>query len=163
MKQGKHSRHDRLIKAKSSDVYQDKIKLNEPTLCKSCGAIFIGGRWTWKKLEGSLKIAICPACRRIADNYPAGYIEIKGSFFKEHQEDLLNLVQNVGAREKMERALERIIKILKRPNGVVVTTTGIHIARRIGEALHRSYKGKFSYTYLDADKGIRVKWERDIN
>jgi len=163
MKYGKKTRNDRLIKTKRTDVYQDKIKLNEPTLCKTCASLFVGGRWTWKKPEGPVNEAVCPACRRIADNYPAGYIEIMGSFFKEHQEDLLNLVHNIGTREKTDRALERIIRILKKPNGVVVTTTGIHIARRIGEALHRSYKGQFSFTYLDADKGIRVRWERELN
>jgi NMD protein affecting ribosome stability and mRNA decay len=162
MKQGRQNRYNRLIKSKNTDVYQGKIKLTEPTVCKSCGSLFTGGRWTWKKTDKPASEAICPACRRTADNYPAGYVEIKGSFFKEHEDDLLNLVHNVGNLEKTERALERIIKILKKPNGVVVTTTGIHIARRIGEALHRSYKGKFSYDYLDADKGIRVKWERDI-
>ena len=42
----------------------------------------------------------------------------------------------------------------------LVTTTGIHVARRIGEALARAYKGDLSYQYAAAEKRIRVYWQR---
>jgi hypothetical protein len=41
-----------------------------------------------------------------------------------------------------------------------LTTTGIHIARRIGETLTKSYQGNFSFHYIDGEKSIRVFWER---
>jgi len=41
-----------------------------------------------------------------------------------------------------------------------VTTTGIHVARRIGEALARAYKGDLSYQYAEGEKRIRVYWRR---
>ncbi|SPF41153.1 NMD protein affecting ribosome stability and mRNA decay (fragment) [Syntrophobacter sp. SbD1] len=102
----------------------------------------------------------CPACRRIADNFPAGSIEIKGQFFPEHRHEVLSLIRNIEKLENGERPLERIISIEDQEHGIVLTTTGIHIARRIGEALSRSYKGHFSFKYLDAQKSIRVQWER---
>jgi len=43
---------------------------------------------------------------------------------------------------------------------MLVTTTGVHLARRIGEALSRSYKGEFSFQYGDGEKTLRVYWER---
>jgi hypothetical protein len=45
-------------------------------------------------------------------------------------------------------------------NHTLVTTTGIHVARRIGEALGRAYKGDLSYQYADGEKRIRVYWQR---
>jgi len=43
---------------------------------------------------------------------------------------------------------------------VVNTTTGVHIARRIGESLSRACQGDYSFQYGDAEKIIRVFWSR---
>jgi hypothetical protein len=42
----------------------------------------------------------------------------------------------------------------------VITTTGIHLARRIGEALSRAYNGSYSFNYLDGEDYIEVNWQR---
>ena len=161
MQKIKTGRRDRLLKQKSNDVYLEKAKIHEPTLCTECGSLYIKGRWTWEKTNKELYKSTCPACKRIADNYPAGTIEIGGSFFNEHKSEITNLIRNIEKQEKSEHALERIIRTKIIRGKMVVTTTGIHLARRIGEALSRSYKGDFSFQYLDADKGIRVHWERN--
>ena len=44
----------------------------------------------------------------------------------------------------------------------LVTTTGIHIARRIGDAMSRSYKGDYSFQYAEGDKSIRVYWHQRL-
>jgi len=160
MEKGRFGRQDRLIKQKQNDVYLDRQKYSEPTRCTKCQAVYLHGRWTWASTDQSAFPAICPACKRIADNYPAGTIEISGSFFKNHQDELMNLIANIEKQEKTLHAMERIIKATHQRSKTVVTTTGIHLARRIGEALSRSYKGDLSFQYLDADKGIRVSWER---
>ena len=103
---------------------------------------------------------ICPACRRISDRYPAGYVEIKGPFFEEHRPEILNLVKNTEEREKNDRPLERIMATVAEKEYTLVTTTGIHLARRIGEALSRAYKGNLSFQYADSDAVIRVCWQR---
>jgi len=41
-----------------------------------------------------------------------------------------------------------------------ITTTGIHIARRIGEAISKSYDCNFSFKYGDEEKSIRVNCSR---
>jgi len=160
MDKGRFGRQDRLIKEKQNDVYFDRHKYSEPTLCTTCNSLYLHGRWTWETTDQSVNKAVCPACKRIIDNYPAGTIEITGSFFKEHEDDLTNLIFNIEKQEKMAHALERIIEITHKRGITIITTTGIHLARRIGEALSRSYKGNLSFRYLDADKGIRVSWER---
>lgn len=161
MSKGPYGRRDRLIKEKRHDTYQERNKWPEPTLCAECGALFINGRWSWQKAASAkTNKTICPACRRVADNYPAGCVEIKGLFFQEHREEVLSLILNVEKREKDERPLERIISIVGTKDRATVTTTGIHVARRIGEALARAYKGELSYQYADAAQSIRVYWER---
>ncbi len=157
---GPYGRIDRLIKEKRHDAYQEKTKWPEPTLCSKCGAVFVNGRWTWNEVIGEADETICPACQRIADRYPAGQIEIKGSFFKVHRYEILNLIRNVEAQEKSERPLERIISTSSRQKSTLITTTGIHIARRIGEALASAYQGDLSLQYLDGEQSIRVTWQR---
>jgi hypothetical protein len=160
MQKSKTGRKDRLLKQKSNDVYLEKSKNQESTLCKTCGSLYSKGRWTWEKPVKDTHQAVCPACRRIADNYPAGTIELSGTFFNEHQSEIMNMIHNTEQQEKQSHALERIMKTKVDRHQTVITTTGIHLARRIGEALSRSYKGEFSFQYLDADKGIRVQWSR---
>jgi len=154
-------RKDRLIKDRRKDAYVDQIILKEPATCSKCNAVYVSGRWTWKTSDQTTTKTTCPACRRISDNYPAGYIEIKGNFFLQHSSDILNLVNNVEKLEKSDRPLERIISITENRGKTVVTTTGIHIARRIGEALSRSYQGNYNFQYADGEKSIRVFWERE--
>ncbi len=153
-------RNDRLIKERRKDVYMNNNALTEPSHCTGCGAVYINGRWTWNEAENKSYKTICPACKRIEDKYPAGYIEIKGKFFDEHSEEISNLILNTEKLENKAHPMERIMKIKKENDRAIVTTTGIHIARRIGEALSRSYQGLFSFQYGEEDKSIRVVWER---
>lgn len=154
-------RKNKLIKDRRKDVYVDQIALKEAAICSKCNAVYTNGRWTWKTSNQAATKTTCPACRRINDNYPAGSIEIKGKFFYQHSSDILNLVNNVEKLEKNERPLERIITIKESKDKTIITTTGIHIARRIGEALSRSYQGNFDFQYADGEKSIRVFWERE--
>jgi DNA-directed RNA polymerase subunit RPC12/RpoP len=160
MKKSVHDRKDRLIKEKNHDSYMSRTKLSQPTVCEKCGVAFINGRWVWKESIESAQKIVCPACRRQADNYPAGRIELSGVFYQDHKDEILNLIQNVEKQEKQERPLERIMYIRKDKKTTVVTTTGIHVARRIGEALSRAYKGDYSLIYATGDEQIQVTWHR---
>jgi len=151
---------NKLIKEKRKDSYQGKNSLPAIQKCTMCGSVFMNGRWTWKEIENHSIDTMCPACRRITDNYPAGFIEIKGDFYSGHEKEISNLIRNTEKLEKKDRPLERIISMIMKKDNAQLTTTGIHIARRIGEALSRSYQGSFSFKYLDGEKGIRVYWER---
>lgn len=154
------SRQDRLIKQRRHDAYQQRAKLSDPTQCENCGALFTNGRWTWNDPPKNAHKTLCPACRRLSEKYPAGVVRLSGAFLVEHRDEIMNLVQNIEKQEKSERPMERIMHA-KRKNGyIIVATTGIHIARRIGEALSRAFKGDLSFRYLDAENTIRVEWQR---
>jgi anti-sigma factor ChrR (cupin superfamily) len=160
MSRSLYGRKDRLIKEKRHDAYREDAKWPEPTICTTCGAVFAGGRWTWHEAPAAANEVICPACRRIIDRYPAGTVEIEGSFFEDHYDEISNLIRNVAEQEQSGRPLERIMAMTEKEKPTLVTTTGVHLARRIGEALSRAYKGELTFQYLDGEQRIKVHWQR---
>lgn len=156
-----YKRKDRMIQEKRHDFYREQQKYPEPTVCPKCNAVFVSGRWTWGASPEKANQALCPACRRTEDTLPAGQIEIKGEFFKAHHDEIQNLIHNIEEQEKTTHPLERIMSITEDGDKTVVATTGIHLARRIGEALSRAYQGDFSFQYGDGEYSINVFWERN--
>lgn len=63
--------------------------------------------------------------------------------------------------EATEHALERIIHLTDSEDDLVVTTTGIHLANRLGHALEAAFKGKAQYRYGDTQYGLSVTWTRN--
>jgi NMD protein affecting ribosome stability and mRNA decay len=153
-------RHDRLIQEREHDAYKSRWKLPEPAVCPQCGAVFHEGRWQWAARPAQAHEETCPACHRIEDKFPAGFVHLTGEFFAQHREELMHLVRNEGEREGSEHPLKRIMDTEDEDGGVVVTTTSIHLARRIGEALHHAYHGELEFHYNDAEKLLRVHWRR---
>ena len=47
------------------------------------------------------------------------------------------------------------------PHKTVVTTTDIHLPRRIGHALEHAFKGKLDTHYNEEEYFIRIQWRRD--
>ncbi len=157
----KQGRHDKLIQEERHDTYKEREKWPEPTVCSSCGAVFREGRWAWWEPAAKAHAIVCPACQRIKDEFPAGYLEIKGAFFGSHRQELLNLIHNIEAQEKGEHPMERLMAITTEEGHALITTTGIHLARRIGEALKHAYQGDLDFSYGDAEKIIRLTWIRE--
>ena len=117
--------------------------------------------WVWSAPPEGAKQSICPACRRIAERYPVGLIEMQGGFFVKHHDEIINLVQNIEKKEKANHPLERIMAIKERSDRALVTTTGIHVARGIGSALSNAYNGEMSMQYLGGENCIKVRWTRE--
>ena len=92
MDRSSYGRKDRLVKEREHDVYRSRTKLPDSTLCSGCGAVFSNGRWIWSAPPEDAEKTLCPACRRTADGFPAGRIELQGEFFAAHHDEVLNLV-----------------------------------------------------------------------
>ena len=142
------------------DPYRHAAKPPEPTACPECHAVFTEGRWTWEKAPDDAHEQLCPACQRIHDKFPAGYVTIKGSFFDEHKDEIVNLIEGHEKKEKAERPLQRIIAIDEKRDGIEVTTTDSHLARGIAEALHSAYKGELKLRYSRDENLLRATWRR---
>jgi NMD protein affecting ribosome stability and mRNA decay len=142
------------------DCYKSKLKLHEPTRCPDCGAVYHAGRWQWGVAAAGAVDHVCPACHRIRDQFPAGYVTLSGEFLAGHRDELLHLAHRHEAREKAEHPMERIMGIEDVREGVLITTTGTHLARDIGEAMHSAYKGQLEYHYNKEENLLRVHWNR---
>jgi len=153
-------RRDELRDELVHDSYRSAVKLPEPTRCPQCGAVYHGGRWQWGMAAEDAHEHICPACRRERDRYPAGYVRLEGDFFAQHRDDVLRLARHRETQEKGNHALERIMAIEDTDAGVLITTTGLHLARDIGEAVHAAYKGELDYHYNKEQNLLRVNWQR---
>lgn len=154
------SRSDRLLRERTHDTYKSKRKLSEPTACPECGAVFHKGRWSWAAKPAKANESLCPACRRVHDRYPAGYVTLAGEFAVGHHEEVLSVARNVEAREKAEHPLKRIMDVEKKDDEVLITTTDMHLARSIGDALKHAYEGELEYQYTKEQNIIRVSWKR---
>lgn len=131
-------------------------------LCTQCGALYQAGHWAWQAaVPADTQKVVCPACRRIADDAPAGSLTLKGKFLRDHQAEILNLIHNTEAAEKAGHALERLLKVIERDDGLEVTTTGVHLANRIGHALSAAYKGHSEYNYSEDESYVSIRWARD--
>lgn len=154
-------RHEQLLQEVAHDSYKPARKLSEGTRCRDCGAVYRRGRWSVATtVARSAHLGRCPACRRTREHFPAGYISLKGDFYRAQRDEILALVRHCEADEKGRHLLERIMAIREGRDGALVTTTGIHLARRIADAVQAAYKGRLRFRYNKADKLLRAYWSR---
>lgn len=143
------------------DPYIATRKPPEPTICPTCKAVFTEGRWTWQRPPSEAGEMTCPACQRIHDDFPAGYVMVKGEFFKQHRDEIIALISSKENREKATHPLQRIMAIEDVREGLQVKTTDSHLARGIGEALHDAYKGDLKLKYSRDENLLRATWKRE--
>lgn len=149
-----------VIVERQHDAYRSDLKLAEPSSCPQCKAAYHQGRWQWIATPAGAHEALCPACRRIRDRFPAGYVTVEGEFFRQHRDELMRLVERTAQHAKDEHALQRIMATEVTADGVLITTTDTHLARGIAEALHHAYQGELKFHYEDAQNLLRAHWKR---
>ncbi|MCX5895555.1 MAG: BCAM0308 family protein [Proteobacteria bacterium] len=153
---------NKLIQEYNHDPYFLKEKCHDPSVCERCGVVFHDGRFEWlEKVPAKAKKISCPACKRIEDNYEGGFLCLEGEFLSKHKDDILNIIKNTEKLECKYRPLERIIEISDKAGKIEIKTTYEHIARRIGEAIHKACKGELNIKYPEGEKYVRVHWCRN--
>jgi len=153
-------RREQLMEEVREDSYRELAKMPDPTRCPKCGATYLKGRWTWAQAPADAVVHKCPACQRIEDEFPAGYVSLKGPFLAGHRDDILNLARAREARAKEEHPLQRIMAVETVADGVQITTTDAHLARNIAMAVHDAFKGTLDMTYSKGENLLRATWKR---
>lgn len=153
-------RRDRLIEEEAPDAYKSAGKPPEPTVCPQCGAVFHGGRWCWAEAPKNAHAVTCPACHRLNDKYPAGFVSLSGPFFSAHRDEILHLVRNEEQRQRQAHPLKRILTIEEQEDTTLVTTSDTHLARGIGDAVHHAYQGELELHHKPDENLLRVHWAR---
>lgn len=155
-------RHDRLIREEVHDTYKLPGKLSEPTRCPQCGAVYHKGRWSWTATVGAdAHDQLCSACHRENDHYPAGEVTLSGDFAIAHKDEILRLVHNIETTEKSEHPLNRIIEIRDLGDEIQITTTDVHLPRRIGKAIQDAWDGNLDIHFDAGGYFASIVWRRD--
>lgn len=154
-------RRDRLLREHVHDSYKTRLKLPEPSVCPDCGAVYHAGRWQWSQVPTDAQEERCQACHRLHDKYPAGELTLAGGFVKAHHDEIVGLARNTERVENEEHPLHRIMDIEDQDGKIFITTTDIHLPRRIGEALHDAFEGDLDFNYIEESYFIRVNWTRE--
>jgi NMD protein affecting ribosome stability and mRNA decay len=152
--------HDRPLFERDVDAYKSKGKLAEPSVCEQCGAVYHDGRWQWMTAPANAHKETCPACHRVQDGYPAGFVTLEGPFFDKHCEEIRKLVQHHAEHERTEHPLKRIMAMTNQQGSLLVTTTDTHLARGIGEAVRHAYQGELKTAHTPGENLVRVHWKR---
>lgn len=152
-------RQDRILQDKSHDPTKPDRKISDPAVCPDCGATYIDGRWTWRHGPVEAQRALCSACRRTRDEYPAGFVTVNGAFATTHRDEVIRIARHTEDREKQTHPINRIMSISEEDEQLVFLTTEIHLAQAIGKSLRSALKGHLDITF--AEDIVRVTWTRD--
>ncbi len=163
----KTSRKNKLIQERIHDPYYEGRKYPDGVVCPECSAIYQSGHWLWPKAEGYRDITttdryVCPACRRIQDRYPAGVVFLEGEYLSRRREEILNLVDRIVQQERNKSPLRKVIDREEKEGTIAIHLTDDHMARHLGDAIHRAHKGDLSMKYGDETRFVRVHWSRDL-
>ena len=148
------------LSAHREDSYKAVAKMPDPTACPRCHATYLKGRWTWRAAPADAASHTCPACLRIEDDFPAGYVTLKGPFLTAHREDVLNLVNARAQRAREDHPMQRVIGMVDVSQGILVTTTDAHLARGIAVAVHEAFKGTLALNFSRDENLVRATWTR---
>lgn len=155
-------RRDRLIKEAVHDPYKAAAKPTEPSVCRDCGVVFSNGRWQWSpELPTAAADALCPACQRIRDQVPAGFLTLSGDFLQAHRDEIMHLLHNTVDAQQREHPVKRIMRTSESDHGIEVTFTDIHLPRTVGEAIERAYDGELDIQFARGSGIARVYWSRN--
>jgi len=150
------------------DPYLLDLKPDEVAVCRECRSVYAGHRWELESqaardLAKAKRVVdtLCPACRKVRDRMPGGVLTLSGAFLKQHEEQIVNLLNRENRRAMQINPLERIIDIERSDADLVVLTTNEKLAQRLGRAVRKACSGSIEYKWSRDTKLVRVNWRRD--
>jgi hypothetical protein len=160
----RHERSNTHAAGRPRRIYEEAPpKLSGTVGCPRCGASYHNGRWTRKATPADAHEHVCPACRRIEDDYPAGVIHVGGDFAAAHRDEIVGLMRNIEQQEAAEHPLKRIMAVSDEGRGFAVTATDAKLVESFGRALKKAYAGELEQPGTTSEKEnlVRVRWHRD--
>ncbi len=164
---GRHTRNK--VYAENDPYLPPKGKgLVAGSICNICKAVYHNKKWFLDKELYKEKSKLkdinwvtCPACKKTKENVPSGVVTLKGSFLKQHKQEIMNLIRNEDEHSKKYNPLKRIMKINEKGDEIEILTTTAKLAQRIGSILKKAYNGEVEYKKHENAKFMRVAWRRD--
>lgn len=147
----------------------DHSELAHPqdTICSSCGAVYHNQHWIFDQKRrdlllnsGSPNQVTCPGCIKIAERNPEGILTLRGDYWQQHRDEILNLIRNEETRGMETNPLARIMDIRDEGDTLVVETTNAKLTEKMGRRLDKAHNGSVHYDWPDNRQFVRVDWER---
>jgi hypothetical protein len=140
-------------------------RLEEPSVCERCGAVFAGRVWRRDRpVSGALlaraKWVRCPGCEQTASELGFGRIVIRGAYALANEPAIRRRLANVASRAGRTRPDRRISVIDRHDDLIDVITTSQKLAHRIVHELQKAFRGRASYVWSD-DGTLFATWERE--
>lgn len=150
------------VPSRRPGIYRREAKAAGGFVCQGCGIIQHAGKWYFGAPPlAQLEAGHCPACERVRDRYPAGTLRIPTTLLAQ-RDAVLHLIRNVEAAEKAEHPLERLMEIEESDGYLVVTTTGVHLARAIAHRLAKELHSRPQFRYADGEELVHVDWNETV-
>ncbi len=102
---------------------------------------------------------LCPGCTRIEKRLYEGEVRIRHHWNGVDKSEVLHLIHNEEARERITNPTARIALMEDRDDEIYLLTTTQFLARRIGTELQKAYKGNLTIDHLPRERFSRVRWE----
>ncbi|WP_305045811.1 BCAM0308 family protein [Geoalkalibacter sp.] len=151
----------------SEDPYVPEAGLREPAICESCNALYRNRRWQMdaegaaaESANPQVQRVTCPACQKIAERYAEGVVTLRGRYLWEHEEEIRNILRNEENRAMAKNPLQRIMRMEREGDELIIETTEEKLAEHLGRALHSAHQGELSVTWSKEHSLCRVNWER---
>lgn len=151
----------------STDPYLPDAGSKEPALCQSCRAVYRQKRWQLDPLladklarDPAAHWVNCPACLKVAEHYPEGILTLCGSYLWNHEKEIRQLLDNALARCASRNPLERVIRMQRSGDAMIIETTHSKLAEQLGRTLRKSHSGELQIDWQGAPVVCRVQWER---
>lgn len=151
----------------SADPYFSAEALKEPAICEGCNALYRNRRWQidpqaveTESANPQVSRVTCPACQKIAERYAEGVVTLRGGYLWNHEKEIRNILRNEENRAMTKNPLQRIIRMEREGDALIIETTEEKLAEHLGRALHSAHQGELSVTWSDQHSLCRVDWER---
>lgn len=146
--------------------FADRPEPPAPAICQRCHAYRETDHWRYDErrnheLKGQpdVHVTLCPGCLRIERRLYEGEVTIRHNWNGVDKTEVLNLIHNEEARERITNPTARIALMEDRGEEIYLLTTTQFLAKRIGIELRKAYKGSLKVSPLPRERFSRVLWE----
>ncbi len=151
----------------SSNPYLSEAGMKEPAICQTCQSVYRQKRWQLDPPAASqladdpaTQWVTCPACQKVAERYPEGILTLRGSYLWNHEQEIRNILDNAVARFSSRNPLERIIRVQRSDDALIIETTANKLAEQLGRSLQKAHSGALQIDWQGTPVVCRVQWER---
>jgi hypothetical protein len=151
----------------SPDPYVASGGLKEPAVCQSCQAVYRNKRWQLDPLlvnrlatSTDTHWVNCPACLKVAEHYPEGILTLRGDYLWNHEQEIRNILENAMLRVGRGKPVDRVIRMGRVEDALVVETTNTKLAEQLGRSLQKAHHGDLQIDWQEAAGVCRVQWQR---